>query len=284
MNNTPLVSVCIPVFNGEKTIDEAIQSIINQTYQNIEIIVSDNASTDKTLKQLSRYNDPRILIYHNKISTSNGESNWDKCIELANGEYIAIFHADDVYSPDIIEKEVKMFQKYPDIGAVFTEFNVIDETGKQTSVCKHIPEFKGNPTLNRETVFLNLLKYGNTFLCCSSAMVKSEIYKDLYPFKYDEFCSSSDLDMWLRILNNHNIVIIDEKLMNYRHSKTQGSAIINRLRIEKRDKYKVIDYYLHGDFKNLKISLWVLINYNIRLYWDTLCIIKNKLIVGIMKK
>ena len=284
MNDNPLVSICIPVFNGEKTIDETLQSILNQTYQNIEIIISDNASTDKTLERVRCCNDSRISLYTNKNNTVCGERNWDKCIELANGEYVAIFHADDLYSPDIIEKEVRMFQKYPELGAVFTKINRVNENGKYIGESSIIDEFKDKCILKKEEVFPCLLKYGNSFLNCPSAMVKSVIYKKLYPFRYDKFRSASDLDMWLRILKNHKIGIINETLMSYRISETQGSTIINHLRTERADGLRVLDYYLHNDFKDLEIDKRARNRFNLRSYADTIYIIKNNLISGNMNR
>jgi len=94
LSNQPLVSICIPTYNAKKTVVQTVQSILNQTYKNLEIIIVDNASTDNTLDLLQKFKDPRIKIYKN-IKNIGAEKNFSRCIELAKGKYIAIFHADD---------------------------------------------------------------------------------------------------------------------------------------------------------------------------------------------
>ena len=105
-NKQPLVSICIPTYNVEKTIAETLNSIIDQTYKNLEIVISENASTDNTLSLLDKFNDPRIKIYRTS-KTIIAEQNFSRCIELATGDYIAIFHADDLYNSNMVEKQVQ---------------------------------------------------------------------------------------------------------------------------------------------------------------------------------
>lgn len=122
----PLVSICIPTYNAEKTVVDTVESVLNQTYRNLEIIVSDNASTDNTIALLEKFTDPRIKLYRNSKNIG-AEKNFNRCIELATGRYIAIFHADDVYLPEMVEKQVKAFLDDPSIGAVFTTATYINE-------------------------------------------------------------------------------------------------------------------------------------------------------------
>lgn len=256
-NKQPLVSICIPTYNVEKTIAETLTSIINQTYKNLEIIISENASTDNTLTILNEFNDPRIKI-HITSKTILAEKNFGRCIELANGDYIAIFHADDLYNPYMVEKQVQAFHDDPSIGAVFTMADYIDIHGEIIGEHKLPFELKGNNVYSFLEILTSILRNGN-FLMCPSAMVRSKIYKQLSIFDVERFGTSSDLDMWLRILKKHPIAILDEKLMRYRISNMQGGAIYNYLRLDEADFFKVIDFHLLAEtctnLKTLSSSL-----------------------------
>jgi glycosyltransferase involved in cell wall biosynthesis len=257
-HNQPLVSICIPTYNAEKTVVSTFQSILNQTYQNLEIIVVNNASTDNTLALLQQFKDPRIKIYTNEENIG-GERNWSRCIGLASGEYIAIFHSDDLYMPEMVEKQVQTFHDNPSVGAVFTMANHINERGEIIGESILLPaELKGKGIYYFSEIFIAIL--GNlNFLMCPSAMVRNEIYKELAPFNIERFGTSADLDMWLMILKRHPIAILDEKLMCYRISNkvivkigeeyfglkpTPTSNWYMHLHTEQANFFKVMDFYL----------------------------------------
>jgi glycosyltransferase involved in cell wall biosynthesis len=121
----PLVSVCVPVYNGEKYIKKTLETIINQTWRDFELIISDDGSKDNTLAIIQEFNDDRIIINRNPVNLGQA-GNINKLIELAQGEYIAIYHADDLYEPDILEKEVNFLNKHPEAVAVFAMYDQID--------------------------------------------------------------------------------------------------------------------------------------------------------------
>ncbi len=272
----PLVSICIPTYNVDKTIAETLNSIINQTYKNMEIIISENASTDNTLTILDKFHDPRINIYKNN-KTISAEKNWNKCIELAGGDYIAIFHADDLYMPEMVEKQVKAFLDNPSIGAVFTTATYINEHGEKIGESKFPDMLKGKKIYDFSDIFLSLMRNG-TFLMCPSVMVKNEIYKGLTPFNYEKFRTSADLDMWLRILEMHRVAILEERLLNYRISKSQGSYTLGYLLTEKSDFLKTMDHYLSVKSGNLNIPKDILDSYEIKRSFDNLLRAVNHLI------
>lgn len=238
----PLVSICIPTYNAEKTVMSTLQSILNQTYHNLEILVIDNASTDNTLSLLQQTNDPRLVVRRNERNIG-GEQNWSKCTQLTSGEYIAIFHADDLYLPNMIEKQVQAFQDNPSVGAVFTLASHINDRGEVIGYSKLPSELRGKRIYYLPEIFLSILRNGNS-LMCPSCMVRGKLYKELAPFDYDSFGTSSDLDMWLRILEKCPIAIIEEKLMCYRVSTTHGSYQFRFLRTDEADFFKVMDYHL----------------------------------------
>jgi glycosyltransferase involved in cell wall biosynthesis len=279
IRNQPLVSVCIPTYNAEKTVVDTVQSILNQTYQNLEIIVVDNASTDNTLAILQQFKDQRIKIYTNSKNIG-GERNWSRCIGLTSGEYIAIFHADDLYKPDMVKKQVQAFQDNPSVGAVFTMANRINERGEVLGGGILLPaKLREKRIYYFHEIFISIL--GNlNFLRCPSAMVRSEIYKELAPFNIERFGTSADLDMWLRILERRPIAILDEKLMSHRISDTQGSYSYNYLRTEQADFFKVMDFYLSNKSDNLDIPPSALNKYELQRSRGNITRAMNHLIKG----
>ena len=243
-NRSPLACICLPTYNAESTIAETLQSLIVQTYTNILIKVVDNASTDNTLSVVGIFTDPRISIYRG-VSNIGGEGNFNRCIDLATGEYTAIFHADDIYEPTMIARQVAEFEARPEVGAVFAEATLIDESGKPIGAVARPRELRGESHVyNFQEIFKATLRHSN-FLMCPSAMLRTRIYRDeIKRFRAELFGSSADLDVWLRVLEGHLISILPDRLLQYRITVTQGSHALGRRRTTRSDFFRVIDYYL----------------------------------------
>lgn len=250
----PKVSICIPSYNGGKTIQDTLTSIINQTYKNIEILVVDNASTDDTIdivKKITHQN-PKIKLFQSEVNIG-GEANFQRCFQFSTCEYTAIFHSDDVYEPTMIEKQVAFLESHPDVGAVFTVATDIDENGKRLAA-RGIPRslLKSNKeTFDFAEIFKAILIFGN-FIICPSAMVRTKIYQDeIKIWDGKKYGTSADLDVWLRILKNHKIGIINESLMNYRVSSSSYSYRLARQKVTRHDIFLVLDDYVHNYAKEL---------------------------------
>jgi len=243
LSNHPLVSICIPTYNSAKFLRESLDSIVKQTYLNKEIIVSDNASTDGSEEIIKEYVKKYKVKYYKNEKNIGAEANFTRCIELANGEFIAIYHSDDLYMLNIIQRQIDTFQNNSAIGAVFTTAKRINSFSKIIGDYKLPAELNNKRIYYFSEIFLSILENGN-FLICPSCMVKSKIYKKLAPFNGSKFKTSTDLDMWLRILEKYPIAILNEKLMSRRVSNLQGIYITNYLRTEQADFFKVMDYYL----------------------------------------
>jgi len=238
----PLVSICVPTYNAERTIRRTMQSILAQTYRNLEIIVVDNASTDNSVQLVEATRDPRVRIYRNSENIG-GERNFTRSVELATGEYTAVFHSDDVYTPQMVEKQVNAFTQHPAVGAVFTMARYINPAGEVIKVPQLPRRLRKHAVLTFPEVFAAVLDYGN-FLVFPSAMMKTAVYRGLLPFNVAEFGTSADLDMWFRVAECCPIIVLEEHLMEYRVSTQQGSYTSRYLRTEEADFFKVVDYYL----------------------------------------
>ena len=256
----PLVCICIPTYNAAATIKETLVSILAQAYKNIVIHVSDNASSDATLMIVESLADHRVKIHRN-AENIGGEENFNRCIQLAEGKYTAIFHADDIYEQDMVAKQVAFFEAHPEAGAVFTDASTIDEMGKEISkICipNYIKSLGG--LYDFRTMFKALLMYSNFFIC-PSVMVRTRIYKqEIKCFLGGRYKTSADLDVWLRIMQHHPVGYLKEPLMRYRISSSQGSAKV-RLGTKRADFFLVMDHYLEQEFVQSFITASDISNY-----------------------
>jgi glycosyltransferase involved in cell wall biosynthesis len=248
-DDMPLVSICIPTYNAALTIRESLESILNQTYANILVHVSDNASSDDTLKIIESIQDPRLIIHRHEINIG-GEGNFNRCIQYAEGKYTAIFHADDVYELEIIKTQVTFLEENDEAGVVFTEAKTIDSNGRITGLIGQSFNGSGNIDLyDFHALFKTILRRGN-FIVCPSAMFRTDLLKNqIERWRGELFKSSADLDVWLRIASSHCVAFLKQPLMRYRIDNKQYSNKV-RLRTTQADFFLVIDHYL----QNLKFS------------------------------
>lgn len=156
-----LVSILIPVYNRINLIEETIQSVINQTYTNIEIIVVDNCSTDGTWELLENLalKEERLLIFKNEENIGP-VGNWKRCVDKANGEFSKILWSDDLIHNDFLKETIPFF-KNEEIGFVYTSAIIFE--GSITNIKHHIHKtFKKN-TVSQSNKFVNKLFFSRAF-------------------------------------------------------------------------------------------------------------------------
>jgi len=259
--NLPAVRICIPAFNAARTLEYTLESIVHQSYGNIRVAILNNMSTDKTrdiaYSYKARFNNIDVYDFQEHVT---GEENFTRCLAIADGSFTALFHADDMYAVSMVEKQVNFLLQYPELGAVFTAVEYINEFAAKIGTFKFPDEIssKSVPVFDLQEMLKFLLRYGN-ILPCPSAMVRSEIYRDdIRIWNGDRYATSADLDVWLRILSKYKIGIIDEPLLKYRVSNDSFNFRIKRLRTERHNLFRVLDDYVRmnkhlldsGDYDN----------------------------------
>jgi len=123
------ISVIIPSYNHSKFLKKAIDSVLNQTYQDFELIILDDCSTDSSAKIINSYKDERIRKYFNE--KNNGAVNTlNQLIDLASGEYIALLNSDDFWSNDKLEKQLAYLEENKEVAACFTWADFVNENNK----------------------------------------------------------------------------------------------------------------------------------------------------------
>jgi len=224
----PKVSVILTSFNHEKYLREAIDSVLNQTFTDYELIIWDDASSDGSWEVINSYSDSRIKAFRNE-ATKRGIYGINKAIfELATGEYIAIHHSDDVWELDKLEKQVAFLDNHCEIGAVFTWAQIIDEHGAKLE----------NNWFDQENKtrwqWLNQLFLEQNYLNHPSVLIRKLCYQDVGVYRYG-LAQTPDAEMWSRVLIKFPIHIIQEKLTKHRlfsdKSNTSGPRIEVAIRI-----------------------------------------------------
>jgi glycosyltransferase involved in cell wall biosynthesis len=248
MNMSKLVSVCIPVYNGALYIEETLNTLMNQTYNNIEIIVSDNASTDNTADIVKKniLNDKRIQYFKNNKNIGYC-ANILSAVGKASSDIVAIYHADDLYGPDIIEKQYNVLLNDNSIHGVFVKHAPFSPEGKISKPKIYTQLLKGtllkkntNLVVGNYSDYLPLILRLGDFFACPSFMTRKEIFLKLGGFK-DTYPSNEDMELWIKYLQSgYKLAIINEFLLKYRISDNHASAFW-RKSTELPVIYKVID-------------------------------------------
>jgi glycosyltransferase involved in cell wall biosynthesis len=238
----PLVSIVVPVWNGERYLRESLDSILAQTYPRLEVIVVDDASTDSTAEILASYGDR--LTVHRQPATRGIYGNANDGIALATGEVIGVFHADDVYFPEMVEREVGWLEEHPEAGAVFCSDVFVDGGGVKLGGLSLPPEVPGDRPLGYATILNALLTNTNSFLRCQTALVRASVYRDVGTYRDDEFKNSSDIEMWLRIARSYSIGVLEERLALYRRGHGSSSERYHRVRTDANRFFRILDLEL----------------------------------------
>lgn len=215
-----LISVIIPSYNHEKFIGKAIESVLNQTYENFELIIMDDNSTDNSKKVINSYNDSRIVKY---FSTENkgAVETLNHLIDLANGEYIALLNSDDYWDLTKLEKQYRYLEENKKVAVCFTWADFVDEKGK-TIYDKEEMLLDLFRKKNRSNIawFRYFFENGNC-LCHPSMMIRKEIYNEIGKYN-NAFRQLPDFDMWIRIIKEYDIHILEENLTHFRILKEKA--------------------------------------------------------------
>ena len=242
----PKVTICVPVRNGARTIQRTLDSLLNQDYPNYEIIVSDNCSDDDTANIVSQYASNGVKYFFNPVLEKWGaESNWNHILTLAEGPFIALYHADDIYTPTMVRRQVEFLHKYPEASAVFAMTQTIDEYDRpiKRGSIKLPQELKGKEIFHYAEFLNYTLKY-STFVIVPTMMSRREIFDRVGVFDWKKYATASDIDLYLRMAKHGPIGVIDEPLHKYRISNQQGSAQIFYQRTFLAHFFNVLDDYI----------------------------------------
>ena len=214
-----LVSVCIPTYNSAKYIVECLDSLLNQTLDNFEIIISDNCSTDNTVELVRNKKIKNLKIYKNSKNMGIAK-NFNIVCNLADGKYIKLLPSDDKITKDSLEKSVKYFEKHQDISLVVSSKKIINQSSK--IILKNVSSFSEGIHVGKDVIWKILNSGRNPLGEPTVAMFKKDNFIEVGGFN-ENYKLTLDIDLWVRLLEKGNLYFIEKPLGYFRiHSKSQS--------------------------------------------------------------
>lgn len=226
--NQPLVSILMPCYNVEQYVEEAMISILSQTYQNLEVVAINDCSTDNTLEILERMSqaDQRIRVINNEVNLKLIKT-LNKGIAICRGDYIARMDSDDIALPLRIEKEVSFLEKNKDYDIVSTLFYAFHSDKPSRRYFHH------SPLLDSELRAFMLFKSG---ICHPAVMIRKRVFSELGLSFGEEYLHVEDYALWSQALYKTKLANIGEPLLLYRVHKNQVSSLYEDIQTENKKK------------------------------------------------
>jgi hypothetical protein len=242
--DAPRVSVAIASYNHAAYVSGAIDSVLAQTFQDFEIIITDDGSRDGTVEVLRSYaqENPRIKLFLNRYNYETHATN--HCIQQSVGEYIAVLSSDDEFHPAKLEQQVEFLDRHPHVAAVFTEARIIDERDADYPDPSHFycRIFK-QPNRSRHEWLRRFFFEGNS-LCHPSVLIRRSVYDTLG--LYNPLMGAiDDLDMWVRICLHYEIHILPYRLVNFRVRDNLANVSADTPENSRRVSYEMIKILEH---------------------------------------
>lgn len=223
-SSQPTVSICIPAYNSEKYIGKTIQSALSQTYQDFELVIVDDCSTDRTLNTIKEYKDPRIRLIENEKNLGP-EKNWNKALAEAKGKYIKLLHHDDLLSDSCLERQVAILKNpaHKDVLLVCCSRYIIDEN--DNIILKR--GFKNkNGKFPGHRIIKEAIRSGANLIGEPTAVLfRADILNQVGNFN-GSIPYLIDMELWCRMLLHGKIYIISDPLCTFRVSSTSLSMAI----------------------------------------------------------
>lgn len=235
----PTVSVVVPVLDGAAFIRECLDSILAQTYPLHEVIVMDDGSTDTTPEIVASYGD-RVRYVRQSV-TKGIYGNANDGIALASGSLIAVFHADDIYLPEMVEREVEWLERHPGAAVVFCSDVFIDAEGRELDRLELPPDVRGSEPLDYPRVLNALLEFTNVFLRTPTALVRASVYRELGAYRAEALKNTAEIDMWLRIARQYELGTLEDHLILRRRHQTSSAGRYHRLRTDRFRFFDIMD-------------------------------------------
>ncbi|WP_353777929.1 glycosyltransferase [Winogradskyella sp. 3972H.M.0a.05] len=259
----PLVSICMPTYNGQDYLEEALNSALSQTYENIEIIISDDASNDNTLKiaeaLLANQHIPSTILKHQPNGIG---ANWNNCIEHAKGAYIKFLFQDDILEENCISLMMKSMLQDDTIGLVYSKRNFIIDTPNEKTIAfkeyygplhTYWEDFKVKEGVEEGTMYLSDKQFLNSpknkIGEPTSVLIKKACFDKVGYFS-ESLHQVLDCEFWYRLMPYYKIAFVDEYLAKFRVHDQQASAKNKEKKVKEeaqlyRSYYKNLLKYLH---------------------------------------
>ncbi|AFY80532.1 glycosyltransferase family 2 protein [Oscillatoria acuminata] len=212
----PTISVIIPAYNAEKFIKETINSVLNQTFRDFELIVINDGSTDGTLEVVSTFSDSRIQVF--SYPNSGPQKSRNRGIDHAKGEYLSFLDADDLWTPDKLERQLQALHDNPDAAVAYSWTDFINGSGERLPGGQH---FKFTNDVYERLLLGDFIGSG------SNPLIRKDALLNVGPFD-ESLVGGQDWEMWLRLAAQYQFVVVPSTLVFYRQSGKSWSSNLKR--------------------------------------------------------
>ncbi len=240
---TPRISICIPTYNYGRFIGDSLASALNQTLRDLEVVVVDNCSTDDTAEFVERFakTDPRVRYYCNEKNVGM-VGNWNRCLELARGEFVTILCADDVLSPGFVEQTIDFLDRHHDAVLVATARHIVAENLDELEI---LSTWEGERVEDGALVICKCLVEGNLVGEPTAVVFRRRATSRGFLPKYHHL---TDLEMWLHLLEKGKFGYLPTPLCSIRRHGAQEtiSSIASLSFID--DEFTLYDDYIERDY------------------------------------
>jgi glycosyltransferase involved in cell wall biosynthesis len=274
MNNIPLVSIGMPVYNGKPFVKEALDSLLAQDYPNFELIISDNASTDGTRELCLDYakRDSRVRYYRNSENLGS-LANWSRVFALSKGEYFTWAAHDDVWEPTYFSTLARLLDDNPDAVLAFSAFNSINEHGQELRKLPHLFDLPSDNLFQRLKTYIEQDEYlGKANLICG--LIRRAVLEKIGGIRLWGKCElGSDMLFVFWLLSQGRLVLAEEVLF---HKRLVQATVLGQAAFSTRSGQRlyfagyrhiipVVESLSAGEKISLRMVLWRRAN---RVYWN----------------
>jgi len=252
----PKVSIVLPNYNYARYLDERIQSLLNQTYTDFELIILDDASQDNSIEVIEKYTaDPRVKTRYFSENSGLPYKRWNDGADMAQGEYLLIAGADDSCHPTLLEKLVEKLDNHPNVGLSFCQSWIIDSEGKRLSSMKKWTNDLNKKRWNQDFIDagkneMQYLIFKNTIPNASAVLMRRNVFIEAGKFDV-QMRLGADWLLWVKMLEISDIAFLADPLNYFRHHEgtVRSKEFKSALSVE--ESYQVHQYMITNPNLNL---------------------------------
>jgi glycosyltransferase involved in cell wall biosynthesis len=241
----PKVSVILTSYNHDKYINEAIDSVLKQTFTDFELIIWDDASIDHSWYLINQYTDSRIKAFRNDVNQGPVFGVNKIISEIATGDFIAMHHSDDVWEAHKLQQQVDFLETHSEIGAIFSNALAINQEGLPLVDEQHFYAHIFDKTNRTRYEWLRFFFSEGNALCHPSLLIRKQCYQDCGLYR-SMLAQVPDFDMWIRLCLKYEIYVLPEKLVRFRVRDNEANTSGNRPETRIRglyEYYKLLNNY-----------------------------------------
>lgn len=242
----PKVSVNLCCYNSEKYLEKTLESIFNQTFTDWELVIVNDGSSDSTEEIIKRHtHDGKRIIYYSQSNAGLGNAR-NKAIELSSGEFIALIDHDDLWMPEKLEAQLKLFKENPNLGLVYCDGDLIDACG--------IPKVRHSIEYPPAQGYIFDRLVVCSFIPPVSVMISRKVFDDVGSFP--SFYTAEEYDLFLKIAYQYPVGYVEKPLFKYRMHEENLTRIGNREHFF-REHIEIRKYWINritsGDQRRIRV-------------------------------